>query len=76
MVNFSRLLNEFSVNSFDLSDHCMVSSLFNVVSDMVCCAAHRMAQKKTALRNSQSGIFKSAATYFHKPFPANYLGHE
>ena len=36
----------------------------------------RKKQRKTALRQSQSGIFKSAATYFHKPFPANYLGHE
>ena len=32
---------------------------------------------KKALRlSSQSFLFKSAATYFHKPFPANYLGHE
>ena len=34
-------------------------------------------RNKKALRlSSQSFLFKSATTYFHKPFPANYLGHE
>ena len=34
-------------------------------------------RNKKALRlPSQSFLFKSATTYFHKPFPANYLGHE
>jgi|GEM_PF-6761139 len=36
----------------------------------------RKKQKENRPENSQSGIFKSATTYFHKPFPANYLGHE
>ena len=43
MVNFSQLLNEFSVNSFDLSDHCMVSAFFDVIADEVCRAARCMA---------------------------------
>lgn len=43
MVNFSRLLNEFSVNSFDLSHHCMVSAFFDVIADEVCRAARCMA---------------------------------
>ena len=43
------------------------------------CSAFRepfAEQKENRPENSQSGIFKSATTYFHKPFPANYLGHE
>ena len=43
MVNFSRLLNEFSVNSFDLSHHGPVSSFFDVIADEVCRAARCMA---------------------------------
>jgi ATP sulfurylase len=50
MVNFSQLLNEFSVNSFDLSHHGPVSSLFHGITDKVCGAQHCMAKKKTALR--------------------------
>ena len=34
-------------------------------------------RNKKALRfSSQSFLFKSAITYFHKPFPANYLRHK
>ena len=51
MVNFSRLLNEFSVNSFDLSHHGPVSSLFHGITDKVCGAQHCMAQKENALRS-------------------------
>ena len=34
-------------------------------------------RNKKALRHTSQGFsIKSATTYFHKPFPANYLGHE
>ena len=34
-------------------------------------------RNKKALREiSQDFLFKSATTYFHKPFPANYLRHK
>ena len=32
--------------------------------------------KKTPEENPRGLLFKSATTYFHAPFPANYLGHE
>ncbi len=61
----------------------MGSAFFDIIADEVCRTAHRMAHyppffwvKENRPEDSQSGIFKSAATYFHKPFPANYLGHE
>ncbi len=34
-------------------------------------------RNKKALRDlSQGFLFKSATTYFHAPFPANYLRHK
>ena len=36
----------------------------------------RKKQKENAPRSLLERLIKSAATYFHKPFPANYLGHE
>ena len=35
-----------------------------------------LCNKKTLRLSSQSFLFKSATTYFHKPFPANYLRHK
>ena len=35
-----------------------------------------LKRNKKALRFLSELSVKSAATYFHKPFPANYLGHE
>ena len=59
----------------------MVSAFFDIIADEVGRAAWHTAHllfwvKENRPENSQSGIFKSATTYFHKPFPANYLGHE
>ena len=36
----------------------------------------RKRNKKALRHTSQSFLFKSATTYFHKPFPANYLRHK
>ena len=55
----------------------MESAFFDAIADEVCRTAHLLFWvKENRPENSQSGIFKSATTYFHKPFPANYLGHE
>ena len=36
----------------------------------------RFSEKEPPRGEPQGGRIKSATTYFHAPFPANYLGHE